>query len=61
MLKLSINKENSSAYIINCSSFLWDCHLAYLNFRSSKYISKHGLISYDDKLKINVTSAYKKN
>lgn len=47
MYKLSINNINSgSAYIIE-SSILWHNRLAHLNFRSLKFMSKHGLISYN--------------
>jgi len=47
MYKLSINHINSgSTYIIE-SSILWHNHLAHLNFRSLKFMSKHGLISYN--------------
>jgi len=47
MYKLSINNINSGfAYIIE-SSIFWHNRLAHLNFRSLKFMSKHGLISYN--------------
>lgn len=50
MFKLSTNKENSFAYIIDCSTSLWHRRLTHLNFRSLKYMFKHSLISYYDKI-----------
>ena len=44
MFKLSINKVNVSAYIVD-SFDIWHARLAHLNFRSLKYMSSHGLIS----------------
>jgi hypothetical protein len=47
MYKLSINKINyGCAYIVE-SSILWHNRLAHLNFRSLKFMSKHGLIPYN--------------
>jgi hypothetical protein len=47
MYKLSINNINSgSTYIIE-SSILWHNRLIHLNFRSLKFMFKHGLISYN--------------
>lgn len=49
MFKLSINnKVNSSAYIVESSSHLWNLHLALINFRSLKYMRTHGLIACND-------------
>ena len=48
MFKLSINKVNSSVYIVDSSSTLWHSRLAHLNYRSLKYLSKHDLISCKD-------------
>jgi hypothetical protein len=46
--KLSINKIIINfAYIVESSS-LWHYRLAHLNYRSLKFMSKHGLISYKD-------------
>ena len=46
--RLSINKIiTNSAYIVESSS-LWHYRLAHLNYRSLKFMSKHGLISYKD-------------
>jgi hypothetical protein len=48
MYKLSINKIiTNSAYIVESSS-VWHYRLAHLNYRSLKFMSKHGLISYKD-------------
>ena len=53
MFKLSIINKNFdvSIYMIELSLSLWYDHLAHVSFRSLKYMSKHGLISYknDDK------------
>ena len=43
IFKLSINKVNVSAYIVD-SFDIWHACLAHLNFRSLKYMSSHGLI-----------------
>lgn len=45
MFKLSINKMMNSAYMVD-SVDTWHARLAHLNFRSLKYMSKHGLISF---------------
>ena len=45
MYKLSINNNNINlAYIVE-SCDVWHARLAHLNFRSLKYMSKHGLIN----------------
>ena len=46
-LSLDINKIMNSAYIVD-SFDTWHARLAHLNFRSLKYMSKHGLISYSN-------------
>ena len=45
MFKLSINNDSSSIYIVESLS-LWHERLAHVNFKSLKYMSKHGLITY---------------
>ena len=46
--KLNINKIiTNSVYIVE-SYTLWHYCLAHLNYRSSKFMSKHGIISYND-------------
>ncbi|KAH9666952.1 hypothetical protein KPL70_020856 [Citrus sinensis] len=48
MYKLSINNNNINlAYIVE-SCDVWHARLAHLNFRSLKYMSKHGLINCND-------------
>ncbi|KAK4355949.1 hypothetical protein RND71_024920 [Anisodus tanguticus] len=49
MYKLSINNNNNfnSAYIVEFF-YIWHARLAHLNFRSLKYMSKHGLINFKD-------------
>ncbi|KAH9736084.1 hypothetical protein KPL71_017967 [Citrus sinensis] len=48
MYKLSINNNNINlAYIVE-SCDVWHARLAHLNFRSMKYMSKHGLINCND-------------
>ena len=49
MYKLSINNKDdvNSLYIVD-SFDVWHAHLAHLNFRSLKYMSKHGLINCKD-------------
>ena len=45
MFKLSINKVNIYAYLIESSIDVWHARLSHVNFRSIKFMSKHGLIS----------------
>ncbi|KAH9768292.1 Integrase catalytic domain-containing protein [Citrus sinensis] len=48
MYKLSINNNNINlAYIVE-SCDIWHARLGHLNFRSLKYMSKHGLINCND-------------
>ena len=49
MYKLSINNKDdvNSLYIVD-SFDVWHARLAHLNFRSLKYMSKHGLINCKD-------------
>ena len=48
MNKLSINNNDINlAYIVE-SCDVWHAKLAHLNFRSLKYMSKHGLINCND-------------
>lgn len=52
MFKLSItssidNTKNVSTYMIDSSFTLCHSYLAYLNFRSLKFMAKHGCITYN--------------
>lgn len=48
MFKLSLdnNKVITSIYIVESSNFLWHARLVYVNFRSLKFMAKHGIIEY---------------
>jgi len=49
MFKLSINNMmNASANVVGCSLFLWHERLGHVNFRSLKFLSKHGLINCEN-------------
>ena len=53
MFKLSVNiinnnKDVVSAYIIDSSISLWHARLAHVNYRSLKFMAKHGYINYQD-------------
>ena len=53
MFKLSANiinnnKDVVSAYIIDSSISLWHARLAHVNYRSLKFMAKHGYINYQD-------------
>ena len=48
MYKISINNNDINlAYIVE-SCDVWHVRLAHLNFKSLKYMSKHGLINCND-------------
>lgn len=47
LFKLSINKINEFAYVVD-SFHLWHNRLAHLNYKNLQFMSKEGMISYDN-------------